>query len=236
MRAVNLIPLEQRGGAGPAAGASQGGAYAVPVVVAGLVLLTLFYGTARHEISKRTAQVASLTASAQQAEANASQLTPYANFLKVREERQLAVSTLAESRFDWAYAFQELARVLPSDASILSLTGTVGSPTATATASSSSAASAKSSVTSATPPGSVPTFVLTGCATSQAEVAQTLDRLRLIDGVSQVSLQSSTRPTSGSSGGNAGCPGTDPTFSLTVLFEPLPTPASAPKTSTGAAG
>lgn len=233
MRAVNLIPLDQRGGAGPAAGASQGGAYAVPVVLAGLLLMTLFYGTARHDISKRRAQVASLTAQAQRAEASASQLTPYANFLKLREERQLAVSTLAESRFDWAYAFQELGRVLPSDTSILSLTGTVGSPTATAGA---PAAAGKSTVASATPPGSIPTFVLSGCATSQTEVAQTLDRLRLIDGVSQVSLQSSTKPTAGSSGGNAGCPGTDPTFSLTVIFEPLPTPASAPKTSTGGAG
>ncbi len=52
-------------------------------------------------------------------------------------------------------------------------------------------------VTSATPPGSVPTFTLSGCATSQSEVAQTLDRLRLIDGVSEVTLQSSTKPARG---------------------------------------
>jgi hypothetical protein len=234
VRAVNLIPLDQRGGAGPAAGASQGGAYAVPVLLAGAVILTLIYGTASHEISKYRAQVASLAVATQRAEANASQLTPYANFLKVREERQQAISTLAESRFDWAYAFQELGRVLPSDASILSLTGTVGSPGTTASA----PGGAKGPAVSATPPGSVPTFALAGCATSQTEVAQTLDRLRLIDGVSQVSLQSSTKPTSGGAGGSTTCPGTDPTFSLTVTFEPLPTPSSAttPKTSTGAAG
>jgi len=183
VRAVNLIPLDQRGGAGPAAGASQGGAYAVPVVLAGLVIMTLFYGSARHDISKRQAQVASVTAATQRAEASTSQLTSYANFLKLREERQAAVSTLAESRFDWAYAFQEIGRVLPTDASILSLTGSVGAPTTTA---SPAATTGKSSVASATPPGSVPTFVLSGCATSQTEVAQTLDRLRLIDGVSHL--------------------------------------------------
>jgi len=232
VRAVNLIPLDQRGGAGPAAGASQGGAYAVPVVLAGLVIMTLFYGSARHDISKRQAQVASVTAATQRAEASTSQLTSYANFLKLREERQAAVSTLAESRFDWAYAFQEIGRVLPTDASILSLTGSVGAPTTTA---SPAATTGKSSVASATPPGSVPTFVLSGCATSQTEVAQTLDRLRLIDGVSQVTLQSSTKPASGTSGGG-GCLGSDPTFNLTVFFEPLPTPPSAPKTSTGGAG
>ena len=47
---------------------------------------------------------------------------------------------------------------------------------------------------SATPPGSVPTFTLGGCATSQSEVALTLQRLRLIDGVSKSTLQSSTKP------------------------------------------
>ena len=40
-------------------------------------------------------------------------------------------------------------------------------------------------------PGSVPTFNLSGCAASQAQVALALDRLRLIDGVSAVTLQAS---------------------------------------------
>ncbi len=48
-------------------------------------------------------------------------------------------------------------------------------------------------MSSATPAGSVPTFTLAGCATSQAMVALTLTRLRLIDGVSEVTLQSSTQ-------------------------------------------
>ena len=51
--------------------------------------------------------------------------------------------------------------------------------------SSGSTASGQRRVTSATPPGSVPTFTLSGCATSQTEVAQTLNRLRLMDGVSR---------------------------------------------------
>ncbi len=59
-----------------------------------------------------------------------------------------------------------------------------------------------SSATSATPPGSVPTFTLTGCATSQAEVALTLTRLRLIDGVNEVTLQSSTQSAKTAAGGS----------------------------------
>jgi len=44
VRAVNLIPLEQRAGSGPAAGRSEGGAYAVLVLLAGLAVFALLYG------------------------------------------------------------------------------------------------------------------------------------------------------------------------------------------------
>ncbi len=206
MRAVNLIPLDQRGGSGPAAGRSEGGAYAVLVMVAGLALLAFLYGTARHEISSRRAKAASLVVQTQRAQATVAQLAPYTSFLAMREQRVKAVSQLAQSRFDWAHAFHELGRVLPADASITSLTGTVGSASGgstTSTSGSGSTAAASAAVTSATPPGSVPTFTLSGCATSQTEVAQTLNRLRLIDGVNNVTLQSSTKP-SGSGGSTGG--------------------------------
>ncbi len=238
MRAVNLVPVDQRGGSGPAAGRSEGGAYAVLVLLAGLAGLVLLYGTARHEISSRRAKAATLVAETQQAQAEAAQLAPYTSFLAMREQRVQAVSELAQSRFDWAYAFHELGRVLPKDASISSLSGTIGSAGGT---SSSTAASASATVTSATPPGSVPVFTLSGCATSQAEVAQTLNRLRLMNGVSSVSLQSSSKAAGSSGASNAGgCPGSDPAFNVTIDFDPLPavsTPtASSAATPTGAAG
>jgi hypothetical protein len=134
--------------------------------------------------------------------------------------------------------------VLPKDASISSHSGTVGSSGGTSSSSSSSsAAAASASVTSATPPGSVPTFSLSGCATSQAEVAQTLNRLRLMNGVSSVSLQSSTKASGGTGGGAAGgCPSNDPAFNVTIDFDPLPAasaptvPTASSATPTGAAG
>lgn len=219
MRAVNLMPVEQRGGSGPAAGRSEGGAYAVLVLLAGLAGLVLLYGSARHEISSRTEKAASLAIQTQQAQAMAAQLAPYTSFLALREQRVKTVSDLAQSRFDWAYAFHELGRVLPHDASISSLSGTVGSTTG----SSASGAASGGAVTSATPPGSVPTFTLSGCATSQPEVAQTLNRLRLMDGVSDVTLQSSTKASgSGGSSGSGGCNNGDPAFSVTISFDPLP--------------
>ncbi len=61
MRAVNLIPVEQRSGQPVGAGRSQGGAYAVLVVVGGLALMAYLYGEARHQISSRGAQATALT-------------------------------------------------------------------------------------------------------------------------------------------------------------------------------
>jgi Tfp pilus assembly protein PilN len=227
MRAVNLIPAEQRGGAAVGLGRSEGGAYAVLVLLGGLAVCALLYGLAHHQVASRRAQAASIAAQAQQAQSAASQLAPYTSFIALREQRMQAVSTLADSRFDWAHVFHEFGRVLPVEVSVSSLSGTVGSSSSTATASTSSAAAGSSSVTSATPPGSVPIFTLAGCATSQPAVALMLERLRLIDGVDEVTLQNSIK--TGSYGGvsvGGGCPSDDPAFTAQVTFDPLPTPSA----------
>ena len=131
-----------------------------------------------------------------------------------------AVSDLVDARFDWAHAFHELGRVLPRDASISSRADgwNVGRPSVHGRRARVDTRCVprrhplrapvwctghrRPTATSATPPGSAPVFTLGGCATSQSEVALTLQRLRLIDGVSEVTLQSSTK--SGASGGAAG--------------------------------
>jgi len=253
MRAVNLIPAEQRSGAGMGAGSSEGGAYAVMAVIAGFALLAFLYGRADHQISSRRSQAATLTAQAQRAQAETSKLGPYTSFAALRQQRMQAVSTLVDSRFDWAHVFHEFGRVLPAQVSVSSLDGTIGAPassagagapsTATPAAATPAAAtpaagasgSAAASVTSATPPGSVPNFTLTGCATSQPAVALMLDRLRLIDGVSSVTLQSSTKASVASTGaGGAGCVGGEPAYTVQIAFEPLPT-AAATQSATRAA-
>jgi Tfp pilus assembly protein PilN len=232
MRAVNLIPADQRGGSAIGAGRSEGAAYAVLGLLAALALMALLYGMADHQISSRRARVATLTAQAQAAQARATELAPYTSFMALREQRMQAVSDLVDSRFDWAHAFHELGRVLPRQATISALTGTIGAASAAAppaTAAPPAAAGAGAStaatstpVTSATPPGSVPSFTLSGCATSQSAVALTLDRLRLIDGVSEVTLQSSTKAGGTGGSGGGGCSGSDAVFAVQVSFDPLP--------------
>ncbi|MGH2864981.1 MAG: PilN domain-containing protein [Solirubrobacteraceae bacterium] len=226
MRAVNLIPAEQRTGQPVGAGRSQGGAYAVLVLVGGLALMAYAYGSAQRQVSSKRGQVASLTAQAQQVTATAERLAPYTSFVAQRESRTQAVKSLVDSRFDWAHVFHEFGRVLPAGVSVTALAGQVGSTTVTPASSSSTGSPSSSSPGSATPPGSVPTFTLSGCATSQPTVALTLQRLRLIDGVKEVSLQSSTAgpKSSGSNEGasSGGCSSGDPVFSVQISFDPLP--------------
>jgi Tfp pilus assembly protein PilN len=212
MRAVNLIPVDQRSGQPVGAGRSQGGAYAVLVLVGGFALLAFLYGQSRHQVSSRRAQAASLAAQAQRAQAAAERLAPYTSFISQREQRVQAVNALVDSRFDWAHILHEFGRVLPPQTSISSLNGSAG-------AASTGGAAATADAT--------PTFTIAGCATSQPAVALTLERLQLIDGVKEVTLQGSSSGTASASSGSSasgsgGCTGTDASFSATVTFDALP--------------
>jgi hypothetical protein len=252
MRAFNLIPDDERGGVGVGAGKSGGSAFIVLGLLGVLAIFALLYGQASRQISSQTGKISTLDAQAQAAQAQAAKLAPYVSFKTLHEQRVQAVDQLVASRFDWPHAFHELGRVLPQgQVALTSLTGTIGSSSgsgsagadtaagagskaaaatgAAAPAAAGSSAASSSSVASATPAGSVPTFTLAGCAASQSMVALTLDRLRLIDGVSEVTLQSSTQASkSGSGSGGAGCAGA--TFAMQITFDPLPS-ASATSSS-----
>jgi Tfp pilus assembly protein PilN len=228
MKAVNLIPGERRKKSRDIVGRSGGGALIVLGLIAGLAVLIVMYGSARRQISSQAGKAAALTAQTNAIEARTGQLSSYLSFVAMAEERMKTVSQLIESRFDWSHAMHELGRVLPVGTSLTALHGAVGSAeelTPSKSSSSSSAASASASGASSTPPGSTPVFTLSGCATSQSEVAQTLQRLRLMDGVTEVQLQSSASSSSGggSGGGSGSCPEDDPAFTVQVSFVALPT-------------
>ncbi len=122
--------------------------------------------------------------------------------------------------------------MLPADVSISSLSGTVGGP------SSGGSSATTAPGTSATPPGSVPALILSGCANSQKTVAIMLNRLSLIHGVSEATLQSSSAGSAagGSGGGSSssGCSTTAPSFTVDVTYQPLPSGSSAPTSSSPA--
>lgn len=247
MRAVNLIPAEQRRGAGGTGGRSQGAAYAVLGVLLGFVVLGAVYAVAHHQINDRRSKLANATQETQAALARASALAPYTSFAALRTQRLQGIAQLANGRFDWAHAMHEVGRVLPKDVTLAGLKGTIG-------AAPPAAGGTQPATTAAAASGTTPTIELTGCAVGgQTEVARVMTRARLIDGVAGVTLRSSDKGAvaPSSSTGAASAAGTSstaaaatgpcgshrPNFDMTVFFAPLAgaVPAAASATAPGAA-
>ena len=205
MRAVNLIPGDERGGAVITAGRSGGGIFVVARPARGLALLALLYGLADRQISQRQRGSRLAHARAAAGAGARGRAGPLHELPAMREQRVQAVTALVDSRFDWAHDLPRTRARAAGRQGLARLDRTARSapprPPRRPRAAPAPAPRrrAASPVTSATPPGSVPVFTLTGCATSQAEVALMLERLRLIDGVSEVTLQSSTKSGASSS-------------------------------------
>ncbi|QEC49377.1 hypothetical protein FSW04_18575 [Baekduia soli] len=232
MRAVNLIPAEQQRGSGGTAGRSGGGAYILIGALALLVVMATAYVISGKSVNDKKSQLASVTRQAEAAEAQLPALTNYTRFTSLRAKRVATVTQLANSRFDWAHSLRELARVVPRNAWLTSITGTT-SPGVNLGGGSGGAGG--SSLRTALP---VPAIVVAGCTTSQASVARMMTRLRLIDGVQSVALDSSQKVAasntgagaSGGSGGGADCRNGHshfPQFTMVVFYESTPAvPAS----------
>jgi Tfp pilus assembly protein PilN len=233
MRAVNLIPAEDRRGAGGAAGRSGGGAYVVLGVLVALVAMASAYVLLGKSVDDKKADLARITRDAQVAESQAQSLASYTKFTAMSSKRVQTVSQLAQSRFDWSHALHEVARVLPENAWLTSLSATT-SPTV-------SGGSGGSSLRGAL---SVPAIEVQGCTTSQRSVAKMMARMRLIDGVQRVSLDNAakgedsgatgTSTVSGGSGDCRGGHGKFPQFSMVVFFASMPAVPASPATTAAA--
>jgi Tfp pilus assembly protein PilN len=229
MRAVNLIPAEERRGPGSAT-KSGGAVYALLGALAVLVLLAGSWALAGKSVTDKRAQLARLEQDAGATEAQSAGLAGYSQFSSLRVRRVETVSSIAKSRFDWSHAMHELGRVLPSSVWLTSMTGTVTSTTAVDGGTQNGLRSAL--------PG--PAIDLVGCTTSQDEVARVVTRLRLVDGVIRVAL-ASTAKSDGVGGTTSSNNGGDcrngskkfPQFEVVVFFE-TPPAASAATTTPGA--
>lgn len=219
MRAVNLIPAEERRGAGGAAGRSGGAAYVLLGLLAVLVVVVSFYTLEKRSVGEKRSELATVERQAAAVEAQAAELASFVQFAGLRARRTQTVSSLAASRFDWSHALRELARVVPPNVSLTGLQGTVA-PGVTLKA---SIAGQTSGLRSAL---AVPAVEIVGCTTDQTSVARMITRMRLIDGVTRVALQSSVK--ADASGGRGGSSGDDcrqgnarfPQFALVIFFDP----------------
>ena len=238
MRAVNLIPSEERRG-GAAGGRSGGPSYALLGGLAVLVLMAATWTLTGKTVKDRRSQLASVEQQANTAEAQANKLAAYSTFSDLRKKRAETVASIARSRFDWAHVMHEIARVIPSDAHLSSLAGSV-SPSAPAPAGGGSALQLRG-----TNPG--PAIDVVGCIPGQSNVSLMLSRLRLIDGVEHVTLAESAKPdatvlpgsdSSGSAGsGDGDCRYSDKVakFDVLIIFAAPPAVAAPAATAAPAA-
>ncbi len=171
MRAVNLIPAEERRGAGGLAGRSGGVVYVLTGGLAVLVVMGVVYAFAVHSVAQRKGQLASLTAQIGAVDIQTQTLQPYVQFASISEQQEQQATALAQQRFDWPNAMQQLALALPADVTLTSFSAT-----------NAAAAGATS------PTASGATFTLAGCASTQGEISSVLTSLAAVPGVANVSL------------------------------------------------
>jgi Tfp pilus assembly protein PilN len=225
MRAVNLIPRDERRASG-GSGRSGGGAYAVLALLALAVLMAGAWAHLGTTARTKQANADRVEAQAATAESKASGLKVYTDFAKLSQSRKETVRQLASSRFDWPHALRDVARTVPANAWVISLRATV-SPNVSVDGTADPLRQALA----------VPAIEVTGCAKTQADVARSLAAMRQIDGVDRVSLSSSTSTaaTGSKTGGACGetAPAGSPQFSMTVFFD-APT-GQATTGTTGAA-
>jgi Tfp pilus assembly protein PilN len=203
MRAVNLLPEKHR--PRRSTGGKSGSSYILLGVLGLVVGAVLMYVVTLNSINSAKTGIAEAEAATLQANAQADQLGAYGDFAKVKEQRVAAVKQLADGRMDWERVVRELAHVLPEgvwiqNASASEVPTEAGEP----------ASSDQGTVVAG------PTLTLTGCAPDQAVVADTLVRLRQLQGAVDVKLDHSTKPDetassssgdSASSAGNCGASG-----------------------------
>jgi Tfp pilus assembly protein PilN len=186
VRAVNLLPPDTRGaskaaaerGAGPEATGGAGAFVALGVLaacVAGVAGVVLTDNT----IKQRQADLAEVTARHEALQAQAAQLKPFADYDQMAKARVQTVRDLAGSRFDWEQALRDLSRAIPADVTLSSLDGDI------ATGAGGGGSALRGAI-------SAPAITIKGCTGGQTQVARLMARLHDIDGVTRVSLSSST--------------------------------------------
>ena len=174
MRAVNLIPTEERRTAG-APGRTGGAVYLVLGLLAVVVLAASAYAITTNQVNQRKSDLQKTTLEADAAEAEAAAVKPYADFASLKDQRVQTVQSLASTRFDWHQLMDQFARAIPSNVWLTP----------------SRARSPRRPAPRAARPA--PRSPSRGCTTSHKDVARLMTRLRLIEGVNDVTLSSSQK-------------------------------------------
>lgn len=249
MRAVNLLPADLRSAVkapgavtpAPEETGSGTGAFVALGALALCVLGLAGYILTTNDIKQNEADLAAVESRHNVVQAEVARLKPYADFASMAQARIATVNDLAAQRFDWENALRDLSRALPDNVSVTELNGSV-----------SSSAGSGNPLRGAI---DVPAVEIVGCTSDQPSVARAMARLRAVDGVTRVSLATSTKsdapdipPADAQAVQDiAGCEGKGksdpPDFSVVVFFEndaaaaaEPSAPATGPAPATGAPG
>jgi hypothetical protein len=213
MNAVNLLPAKHR--PRTPTGGQSGSSYAVIGVLGALCVMVLLFVLTVNGINTSKESVAKTKVETAQAKKQAEQLTPYGNFIQVKEQRVSSVKQLATGRIDWERLTRGLAHVLPEDVWLMQADATSkggsasgGSQSAAPSAPAQGGGAGGASAPGADPAaaGGGPSMTLVGCAGSHSSVAVTLVRLRHLPAVEDVQLavvQKPDAPAGGQEGGGA---------------------------------
>jgi Tfp pilus assembly protein PilN len=231
VRAVNLIPAEDRRGLRGGGSGSGAASYIVLAVLAAVVAMSAAYTLANKSVGDKRAELDSVQTQVETAEATAQRYASYTGFSALRQKRTETVRSLAASRFDWSHALHEIARTIPSNAWLTSMKGTV---TPGVSIDGGSSDPLRNSLPK-------PAIEIVGCTTGQDAVAKVISSLRRVDGVERVSLSSSQKLEQSASNGTDGQDGDCrngnarfPQFSMTLFFATPTSPTGAKTASAGA--
>jgi Tfp pilus assembly protein PilN len=197
VRPVNLIPKEQqRRGSGISEGRTGLGAYlllgflGIAVIGVAAVVLT------SNNVNTRKDEVARLDRDTAGAKASADVLRPYGSFAQVKQARVDTLNSLVDTSFNWERTLRSLSRTIPSNVWLTSFVGTV-SPSVKVESEGGAAAASSRGKTNA------PAVALSGCTYSHSAVARMMVRMRNLDNVSEVVLQSSEKSDSAEQAANS---------------------------------
>ena len=194
MGAVNLLPADARvstsdfssfGGGLQARKTLQIGG-AVAIVLAGL-LVGLFV----HERSVVHSKRSTLATDQARLAAMQAQVDAVRNDQQEASSRLSGVNAVVGSRMNWDRTMDELAKVLPADSVLTSLTASAPVPAAAISTALAGTADAT------TAPTGTATLVISGSVPSYVRVAAVLDRLALLPWLSNVTLESTSKSADG---------------------------------------
>ena len=201
MRAINLIPVDQRRGAARGSGGKPSvGVYALLGGLGAAVVCVLAFVLLSNSINSKTEKLAGLEAQAQGEKQVADALRPYGQFADMQRARHQQITTLTSGRFDWERALRQLSLAIPRNVYLLNVAATGSSDVEI------DGGSASGGLQNIRKNIAAPAFVMTGCTYSQHAVARMMIRMRNLDDVTEVHLAKSTRKDDSSAGSSAAGP------------------------------